>query len=86
MSLDDSSLIRIMWAMLGTFGVTFLGLLAWGIKKMITTLFENTLAIRGLTIQVTTLNQSHAELNKLSKDMNVAHGRIRELQRQGEKQ
>ena len=84
MSLDDSSLIRIMWGMFGTFGVTSVGLLAWGIKKMISTLFQNTLAIQSLTLQIATLNASHAEINKLSRDMNIAHSRIRELQNQGE--
>jgi hypothetical protein len=42
---------------------------------------ENTIAITRLDVQISHLNDAVASIKKMEKDINVAHEKIRELQR-----
>lgn len=79
--MDSSTLVTIMWTVMGGVGTSFLGLIFWGIKKLITTTFENTVQIKLLNQHIETLMKLPAKVEKHEKDLNEAHQRIRELKK-----
>lgn len=81
---DVGTLVNIMWGMLGTAGVTFLGLTSYGIKKLIHTVFENTVAIKVLTEKLEDLEKKTEAIPKLEKDVGAAHQKLREVLKKGE--
>lgn len=81
--MDSQTLITIMWTIVGAVATTFLGLIAWGLKKMIMTTFENTVQIKLLTEKLDTLLKLPPRMEKVEKDITEAHNRIRSLKNGG---
>lgn len=57
-----------------------LGLVAWGLKSLISTVIQNTFAIKLLTEKIGGLVDTVQKLPKLEQDIHEAHHKIRELQ------
>lgn len=68
---------------MGGVATAFLGLIVWGIKKLITTTFENTVQVKILTGQIATLLNLPPQVEKIKSDLNEAHNRIRSLKNGG---
>jgi len=62
---------------MGAIATSFLGLLFWGVKKLITTTFENTVQISLLNQHIDQLLKLPVKVEKMEKDLNEAHSRIR---------
>jgi hypothetical protein len=60
-----------------------LGLIAWGIKSLISTTFENTVQIKLLNQHIVDLLKIPGKVEKLEQDVRVAHDRIREVYKNG---
>lgn len=73
--------LNIIWSILGAIGVAFLGLLVWGIKKLVVTTFENTFAISKLSDKLEKFTEQIELLPKLEKDVGAAHEKIRNIQK-----
>lgn len=61
--------------------MALLGFLVWGIKILITTVFDNTIEIKLLNKHISELVKYYAKTEKLEKDVTEAHNRIRDLQK-----
>lgn len=70
-----------MWSISGLLGTALLGMLVWGLKILITTVFDNTVAIKLLNERISELVKYYAKTEKLEQDINIAHQRIRDLQK-----
>ena len=82
--LDNPTLVAILWTVLGAFATAFLGLIVWGIKKLITTTFNNTIAVTLLNSHIEELLKLPPKVEKLQADMNEAHRRIKHFNKKGE--
>jgi len=76
---EIKTIVTIMWSVLGALAVAGLGLLSWGVKKLIVASFENTLQIRILNEKIGEIIRGQLKIEKMEKDLNEAHSRIREL-------
>lgn len=79
--MDSATLVTIIWSGIGALAVALLGMLVWGLKILITTMFDNTVQIKLLSEKISELVKYYSKTEKLEKDMTVAHQRIRDLQR-----
>ena len=79
MSESPETLIHILWSIIGAVGVAALGLLSWGVKRLIATAFENTIQIRMLNQKLEEIIGSIMKINRIEQDLNHAHAKIREL-------
>lgn len=75
--MSSDTLITIMWTVMGAVATSFLGLLFWGVKKLITTTFENTVQIKLLNQHIDALLMLPLKVEKLDKDVTEAHNKIR---------
>ncbi len=78
---DPITPLTILWSILGSIGVMCLGLIAWGLKKLITTTFENTFAINGLNTKLEAFTKQIEMLPKLQRDVGAAHDKIRNIEK-----
>lgn len=65
--------------LVGGAGTISVGLLAWGLKVLISTVLQNTFAIKLLTQKIEGLLAGHEKLPKMEQDIHEAHRKIREL-------
>lgn len=77
--MDTPTLLHIIWSVFGAVGLAILSFIGWGIKKLVTTTFENTVAIKILDGHIERLVKGYARIDKLENDMNNAHIKIREI-------
>ena len=82
--MDNATLTTIMWSGISAIAVSLLAMLVWGLKILITTMFENTVQIKLLSEKISELVKYYARTEKLESDVNEAHNRIRELQRRNQ--
>ena len=68
---------QIILVVLGFFATVMGGLLLWGLKTLISTVFSTALEIRTLNGHIATLNKSHEEINQLKKDVNAIGKKLR---------
>lgn len=73
--------LTLVWSILGSIGVAFLGLLVWGIKKLIITTFENTLSINNLGSKLEEFTKQIELIPKLQRDLGAAHDKIRKIEK-----
>lgn len=69
MTLDSATLITIVWGIVGAIGTMFLGLIAWGIKSLITATINNTTAIKVLTEKMNGIIEDNERNRKLKQDV-----------------
>lgn len=69
-----------MWGIFGAIGTMLIGMLAWGVKVLITAVFDNTVAIKVLNEKIGELVKYYSRTEKLENDVTEAHNRIRQLQ------
>lgn len=81
--MDNATLVTIIWSIIGGIATMLLGLVAWGLKVQITTTFENTVQIRLLNQHIESLLKLPSKVEKLEKDIFVAHKRIKEMYKPG---
>jgi len=81
--MDSQTLVTIMWTVLGAVATAFLGLLFWGVKKLIMTTFENTVQIKILNKHIEELIKLPLKIEKMERDLNIAHDRIRTVIKNG---
>lgn len=80
--MDNQTIIQTMWSIFGAMGIALLSFIGWGLKKLVTTTFENTVAIKLLDSHIEKLIKGYAKIEKLETDINQAHSRIRQLKEQ----
>lgn len=71
--------LEILWGIFGGIGTASLGLIAFGLKKMVSTTIENTIAIKILNEKMTTIVEKLDKIPKLEKDLSAAHDKLRNL-------
>lgn len=74
-----TDIVSIVWSILGATGIMILGLVSVGVQRLISTVFKNTLAIELLTSQLKDILNAKDKINKLEKDVNEAHKKLRDL-------
>lgn len=74
-----TDIVSIVWSILGATGIMILGLVSVGVQRLISTVFKNTLAIELLTSQLKDILNAKDKINKLEKDINEAHKKLRDL-------
>lgn len=74
-------ILKIVWSIFGTLGVALLGLIVWGIKKWITTTFENTVALKVLSEKLDNFSKQIETLPKIQRDVSAAHEKIRKIEK-----
>lgn len=77
--MSEAQSLSILPIILGGVGTIILGLIAWGLKALITTLLQNTFAIKLLTEKIEGLLAGQEKIPKLEQDIHEAHRKIREL-------
>lgn len=77
--MDNQTLVTIIWSLTGAVGTVFLGLVAFGLKALITATFKNTMAINNLNQHIEQLLKIPAKLEKVQFDIDNAHAKIRSL-------
>jgi hypothetical protein len=82
--MDNATLITIIWSIVGAVGTGVLGLIFFGIKKLVTTTIENTIAIQILSGHIEAIIKLSNKIEKLERDVNSAHDKIRNYSRGGE--
>ena len=82
--MDSQTLITIVWTILGALGTALLALVVWGLKKLITATFENTVQVKLLNQHIEKLLLLPPRVEKIERDLNVAHERIRKGYKNGE--
>lgn len=78
--MNVNSNIDFVMILVGGAGTITLGLVAWGLKSIISTVIQNTFAIKLLTEKISGLLETVHKLPKLEHDVHVAHEKIRSLQ------
>lgn len=84
MTPDGQTVLIIIWTACGAIMTGILGLIFWGIKKLIVTMFENTIQIKILNGHIDNFLKVPPKVEKLERDMNIAHERIRGILANGE--
>jgi hypothetical protein len=77
---SPETIIKIVWSLIGSLGVMALGLLSWGIKRLISASFENTIQIRILNGKIADIIGAIGKISKMEQDINHAHKKIREIE------
>lgn len=75
----DSTPLQIIWSILGAVGVCVLSLIGFGIKKLVTTTFQNTVAVKLLDTHIERLLKGYEKIQKIEEDVNEAHKKIRQI-------
>lgn len=78
--MNINSNIDFVMVLVGGAGTVTLGLVAWGLKSLITTVIQNTFAIKLLTEKIGGLVEIVQKLPKLEHDVHEAHKKIRALE------
>lgn len=78
--MNVNSNIDFVMIIVGGAGTITLGLVAWGLKSLISTVIQNTFAIKLLTEKISGLLETVQKLPKLEHDVHEAHQKIRALQ------
>lgn len=81
--MDNATLITILWAIVGAVGTSLLGLIVWGIKTLISTVFENTVQVRLLNQHIEELMKLPMKVEKAERDLNNAFNMIRDMKQGG---
>jgi len=81
--MTDKASLDLVMVLLGGAGTISVGLLAWGLKSLISTVIQNTFAIKLLTEKINGLFLAEEKLLKLEHDVHEAHRKIREVQPKG---
>jgi len=67
---------EIVWAILGSLGTFFLGLISWGMKKWITATFDNTVAVKHLTDKLSSIEEKISDIPRLKKGMAILFDKL----------
>jgi hypothetical protein len=68
--MDQATIVIIILSVSGAIGTTLLGAIGWGVKTLITTTFENTMALRDLSEKVVILTIGYDKLHELERQLN----------------
>ena len=80
--MEADVLVKVIWSILAAIGVTGLGLLSIGVKRLISVTFENTVQIRILNEKIADIIKGQLKVEKIERDLNEAHNRIRHMEPQ----
>jgi hypothetical protein len=78
MTENAQAAVTVMWTVFGAMGTALLGLIVYGIKAQVVATFNNTLSIQKLTDRVDELLRQYERINKMEKDINEAHVKLRQ--------
>lgn len=84
MTLEADFMLKIIWTILGTSATGLMGLVIWGLKKLIEVFFENTVQLKLLNQHVEKLLELPPKVEKLERDVSAAHEKIRAITKNGE--
>lgn len=77
--MDQQFVIQIAGIIIGGLGTIFLALLVWGLKALITAIFNNTQELAVIQNTLKTLVEDAKSIPKMKEDINALHGRVRDL-------
>lgn len=75
--MTNESILQIAGLIIGGLGTIVLGLLTWGIKKLIETILSTRLELAIIKEQLKSLIEDNKSLPKIKDDLNYLHNKVR---------
>ncbi len=73
-------ILQVVGLLLGGLGTILLGLIGWGLKTLIKTIWDALVELRLIKEQIKTLIEDTKAIPKMQQDLNALHGKVKKLE------